>query len=232
MLKRTAFFDVQDAGGLHFWAQCDIWNTDNGTSRRVDFQKLDSWSQCRLFQQTHGVEDRDTGVDIGHHRHREVFAKCCEFHWIGYRGDDKEGFPHYEDQGKGKPKILVFKPWSEVKLQDSLSGKAVDRSSRSLAQARLARTFDWSNPYFYPIFYALKNGEGRYYGIARDISKDYIKQINSMMPKWEDGKLVWTQNGPNHGWDTSCGNLVMAMHRGFFRIEDEKPSKPVEEAKI
>lgn len=233
MLKRTAFFDVQDAGGLHFWAGVDEWHTPDGRSRRVDFQRLETWNACRDFQCDHKVEDRNTGIDLGH-RYRETLAKCVQFHWIGYKGSADDLFVHYEPERdstgkilKDKPKRAVWRPWSPLREEDSMAGKSLVDKSR----IPLAKTFLWSNPYFYPILYNLKNGDGRYYGIAANMIKEYLEQLNSMMPKMEGSKVVWVNTGGkkgNHAWDVACGNLVLATQRNFFKVEDEIPSKPKE----
>lgn len=225
MLVRTAFIDVQDKEGLHFWAGVDEWNEPDGRSRRVDFKRLDSWAACREFQLDYNVQSKYVGVDLGH-RYREVLKKCAEWHWYGYKGDDALTFPHWITEKKGKPKTLINRPWSETKLADSMSGVSVDKSGR-VRRPKWAITIDWSNPYFYPILYALKKGEGRYYGIPKDMPEEYLNQLNSMVPKWEKGKLVWTCIGRdgNHAWDVACGNLVIATRAGLFKIEDETPTK-------
>lgn len=231
MLKRTAFFDVQDAGGLHFWAGVDEWHILDGRSRRVDYQRLESWGACRQFQCDYHVEDRNTGVDLGH-RYRETLAKCVQYHWIGYRGSDQDNFVHQILVKKGEPLQQVFRPWSPMRKEDSMAGKSlVGQHIVKGIDTRYARTYLWSNPYFYPILYNLKNGDGRYYGIAANMIKEYLEQLNSMMPKMEGSKVVWQNTGGkkgNHAWDVAAGNLVMAVQRGFLKVEDETPSKPKE----
>lgn len=224
-LVRTAFFDVQDAGGLHFWAGVDEWHTPDGRSRRVDYQRLETWDSCRSFQQDHKVEDRNTGIDLGH-RYRETLARCVQYHWIGYKGSDQDNFVHHvkaPGAKSGDPLMQVFRPWSTRRFEDALAGKSLVNRN-----ATRAITYLWSNPYFYPILYLLKKGEGRYYGIPIDICKEYIEQINAMIPRLEAGKLIWENHGrnkANHAWDVACGNLVMAVQRGYFLVEEEKPSK-------
>lgn len=228
MLKRTAFFDVQDAGGLHFWAGVDEWHTPDGRSRRVDFQRLESWPDCRKFQLKHKVEDRNTGVDLGH-RYRETLAKCVQYHWIGYKGSDHDNFVHYVEEKKGAPMVQVFRPWSPMRKEDSMAGASlVGQHVIKGVDTRYARTYLWSNPYFYPILYNLKNGDGRYYGIPSDMPKEYLEQLNSMMPTSEGSKTVWKNTGGkkgNHAWDVACGCLLVATQHGFFKVEDETPSK-------
>jgi hypothetical protein len=219
MIERTLFYDVQDAGGLHFWGGADDWKIETGESRRAWYGRLESWSQLRDKQIELGVKDHLTGIDIGH-RMRETLAKCAEWHWFGYKGDDAIDFTHMVEIIKGKPKIAIKRPWSEVRKEDALIGSTIERDPKTnKRRLRTALTMLWSNPSIYPILYNLKNGNGRYYGIASDMSKEYKQQLNSKVPKLVDGKQTWVNIGPDHAWDIACGNLLIAIRNGFFKID-------------
>lgn len=219
MKHRSGFIDVQEKDGFHLWMGVDEWEDSNGYSRRLLYERFTDWNQARECQLAMAVENRNMGVDLGH-RYREVLRQCAEWKWMGYKGDEAIEFPHMVEIKRGQPKQMIHRPWSTTKKQDPLSGLVVAPGTPG---SRWALSRDWSNPSLYPIFYALKNGNGRYYGIAKDMPKSYISGINAKVPKWEDSKVVWQNLSPeDHPWDVAVGNLLVAMIRGWFKIEAEK----------
>ena len=225
MKHLNAFADIQEGNakakepehqGFHIWFQVDMWDDSNGHSRRLHYGLCKTWEEAKATQlRFSGLENKNVGTDIGGGKlFRENIKRTHDMGWYGYKGDDALGFVHRVPQGIGKPDKMIDLPWSPYILYSPLSGQKVDKRIRN---SKLAHVMNWSNPSIYPILYALKNGEGRYYGIASDMPQEYLSQINSHMP---DGKGGWMKTNPDdHAWDTSCGCLLIAMRRNWFRIE-------------
>lgn len=228
--RRIASFDVQDAGGLHFWAQVDEF-IRNGNSRRLNYDRLGTWEACKEYADHYGVAPSDTFVDYGH-RDREVFARCSAYRWYALKSGDEEEFTHVVTIGDGshREKRPVPKPFSATQTQDSMSGKSkknlVIHRNSSLPEGWCYSRL-WSKPYLYPMMFALKSGTtGRYYGIAEDINSDYTKQIHSYVPRIDKNKktgaekVLWQQvKAQDHAFITSCQCLIGAIIAGYFPMD-------------
>ncbi len=225
--KRVAAFDVQDAGGLHFWGQADEF-LRNGSSRRVSFARLSTWEQCREFQKYNGVHPHDTGCDYGH-RDREVFARCAEWEWYALGATDDSEYTHFRTLPDGT-KIAFTRTYSMTQEQDSMSGRKkleVVRDRIATLPVGFCYSRLWSKPVHAGILYRLKSGTiGRYYGIATDISGDYVSQLHSYVPAITRNKttgaqkLIWRQcKKDDHSFSTSSMCLVMAEIAGFFPMD-------------
>lgn len=228
--KRIAAFDVQDAGGLHFWGQCDEFIRSGG-SRRVNYTRLVTWEQCREFQMYHGVHPHDTFVDYGH-RDREVFARCAEWEWYALAATDDPTFAHFKKQEQ----LTFTRPYSPTQAQDSMSGRKkleIIRHNPNKLPPGFCWSRLWSKPTIAGILYRLKSGtSGRYYGIAKDISADYLAQIHSYVPTIQRNKttggqkLIWRQvRTQDHAFATSSMCIVGAQVAGFFPMDFAIPTE-------
>lgn len=232
---RTCSFDVQDEDGFHLWAQCDEF-LRIGDSRRLGYQKLQSWEQARAFQQHHGVKPSDTFCDAGH-RMREVFSRCEEYGWYALFSTDDHEFVHMVTNplGKDSPKIPIKHPYSATQTEDAMIGKAGQRIQRyKTIPAGYCLSRRWSKPTIGGYLMALKGGKSRYYGIARDINADYTAQLNSYTfakvidKKYGTTSVILRQiKKDDHSFATSSMCLLGAIIRGFFPLAI--PSTPATE---
>lgn len=227
---RTVSFDVQDEDGFHLWAQCDEF-LRNGDSRRLDYQKLPSWEAARSFQQHHGAKHTDTFCDAGH-RMREVFKKCEEWGWYALFSTDDYDFVNMVTVDKTKPKIPVKHPYSIAQSEDAMIGQSgkrvlrwVDSRGRAIVPAGYCLSRRWSKPTIGGYLMALKGGQSRYYGIAKDMSPDYVSQLNSytyakvLDKKYGTTSVILRQvKKDDHAFATSSMCLLGAVIRGFFPL--------------
>lgn len=235
---RNCSFDVQDEGGFHLWAQCDEW-LRNGDSRRVDYTKLVSWEQARAFQQHHGALDADTYCDAGH-RMREVFGKCATWKWYALFATDDDSFPNDQEnpKGKGHPRIVIPRPYSMTQLEDSMAGKnkqmiATCQDRRSAIPAGYCLSRRWSKPVIGGYLMALKGGNSRYFGIAKDIVPEYHSQLNSYAYVKDYNKKFGTTTiilkqvkKDDHSFSTSSQCLLGAIIKKYFPLSNQE-TKPV-----
>jgi hypothetical protein len=118
-----------------------------------------------------------------------------------------------------------------------MSGKAIPRVGRfrsGSCPSGLCLSILWSKPVIYPILYALKNGtSGRYYGIARDFSPDYVEQLHSYVPATDLDKktsiirkVIWKKiKRDDHGFVMSAQSLCLAIAAGFFPLSEDLDKK-------
>lgn len=236
---RVCSFDLQEGignEGFHLWGQADEFDI-GGASRRVDYQKLASWTDARAFQLDHGVLDKNAGCDFGA-RAREVFGRCAEYHWLALKSGDEEGFAHPIVDAKGNI-VYTNLPYSTTRPENPMAGKSalnsIDGQSRKIIRFQSGKVPPgwcisrlWSKPAIYPIFYALKSGQaGRYYGIATDLNPEYEAQLHSYVPRNDPDKktntvrkVLWVQTRKaDHSWVTSCQNLLIAIHAGYYSLD-------------
>lgn len=221
---RVCSFDVQASEGRHYWGQVDEY-LRNGASRRVDYARISSWESCRAFQQQHSVRDEDTYCDAGHEM-REVFGRCAQWHWYALLSTDDNEFLHYITDPRTKEKTPVRLPYSMTQLEDSMSGKKVEKVTftRGIPPGYcISRR--WSKPVIGGYLMALKAGNSRYYGIAKDINPDYTAQLNSYTFASERNKKTGALNvflkqvkAQDHSFATSSQCLLGAVIKGYFPL--------------
>lgn len=230
---RVCSFDFQEghgAEGVHWWGQVDEF-CRNGESRRIKFLRLESWADCRAFQQTFNAADSDTYCDAGH-RDKEVFAKCSEWRWYALIASDSTHFSHSVTLN-GKRMIVPNSYFTQSQPQDSMSGQgAIIARKRGLHVPKgralpigwcLSRT--WSKPNVGFLLMRLKDGKLQDYGIPQDIVEDYIPQLNSYVEAIDFNKKLGTRERilrqvkeADHAFATSSQCLLGAVIRGFYPI--------------
>lgn len=231
---RTMSVDRQegkDGKGFHLWALVEEWER-GGASKRVEYKELATWSAALEMQSYFGVKSNDCGVDYGHQVGRDVFGFCAQNKWFAMKSGDEDGFPHRMVDKKTKAISMIYLPFSEPRLEDPMSGKAMPRVGRFSrgCPPGLCLSILWSKPVIYPILYALKNGTaGRYYGIARDFNPVYVEQLHSYIPALDVDKKtnsvrkqIWKKiKGDDHGFVMSAHGVVLAVKAGFFPLSQE-----------
>lgn len=228
---RIGAIDVQDEGGLHFWAQVDEFAAD-GTSRRVFYGRIETWEGCRELMRNNHVENHNTFVDAGD-RTREVFAKCAEWEWYALFASDDKSFVHMVTIKPGE-KVPIARPYSMTRMEDSMKGRKkltlMRPRSRGLPYGFCFSRL-WSKPAIASVLYHLKGGKsGRYYGIALDISGEYVSQLHSYVPgefrdkRTNQKKTFWRQvKRSDHAFSTSSMCIVGAMANGMFPMDFALP---------
>jgi len=238
---RVASFDVQSGQnneGFHLWGQCDEFLRD-GSSRRVDYQRLTTWAAAREFFEHHGVKPGDVAFDAGHEM-RQVFARCEEWGCYAFFSDDADSFTHEKEDPRGKryPLIRYTLPYSEPQIEDAFAGKAVKRIQRYRSiPAGYCLTRRWSKPVIGGYLMALKAGKNGYYGIAKDIDPRFPAQLNSYAYVKERNKktgvfevILKQVKEDDHSFATSSMNLVLATIRNFFPLAPIAQQPPEENA--
>lgn len=230
--KRLCAFDFQEghgAEGVHFWGQADEF-LKNGTSRRLDYRRLESWADCRAFQLHHGVADSDAFPDAGH-RGKEVFKQCALYKWYALIASDAEEF-HHTIKVEMKPTQITNPYFTQTKPQDSMSGKIIKDLRRGIIIPKgqklppgwcYSRT--WSKPNIGFLLLRLKAGKLWEYGIPIDINEEYVKQLNSYMETFDTSKKTGAKTRilkqireSDHAFATSSQILVGAIVSGFLPL--------------
>ena len=239
---RTMSVDRQegkDGKGFHLWALVEEWER-GGSSKRIEYRELSTWSDALEMQSHFGVKSTNCGVDFGNQVGRDVFGFCAQNRWFAMKSGDEEGFAHRMVDKKTKAISMIYLPFSEPRLEDPMSGKAIPRVGRfrsGSCPSGLCLSILWSKPVIYPILYALKNGtSGRYYGIARDFSPDYVEQLHSYVPATDLDKktsiirkVIWKKiKRDDHGFVMSAQSLCLAIAAGFFPLSEDLNKKDLQ----
>lgn len=239
--RRFCSFDFQEgkgSEGVHWWGQVDEF-IPSGNSRRVDYQRLESWADCRAFQLHHGAESKDTGCDAGH-RDKEVFAKCAMWKWFALLASDSEMFHHTVTVEKQK--TIVPNPYyTQPVPQDSMSGKFIKRTQQrgiiiprgSVLPDGWCLSRSWSKPNIGFLLLRLRDGKtGFEYGIPSDIREEYLKQLNSYMETIDIVKktnrktrILKQIRDDDHSFSTSSQNLVLAIISGYFPLATQQQTE-------
>lgn len=226
---RIGSIDVQDEGGLHFWAQADEFSRD-GSSRRIAYAKLTTWDLCKTFMESHGVHAHNTFVDCGH-RSKEVFARCSEWEWYALRSTDDDEFTHFRTISPSEPKVSFTRPYSKTEEQDSQRGRKKLEIVRIERGRKLPFGFcysrSWSKPVIGSILLMLKGDKSeRYYGIAKDFPAEYEAQLHSyiltktyLKTTGAERRFMKQVRSQDHAFATSSMCIVGAMISGFFPLD-------------
>jgi hypothetical protein len=225
------------AEGSHLWALVTQWDRQ-GNSRRLDFRRLDTWAQLRAMQLEFGVLDSNVFVDCGYDD-RTVFYQCSLYRWYATKGSDLQQY-HTITVDPKLPRVTVPMPYSQTERQNGNVGtRQPDRLKSSLRGSLpagwcLSRTM--GNPQLYGILYALQSGSaGRYFGIAKDMPKEYIEGFPAFMPVVEKNKrtnlesIIWKKiKTVDHPWDCEVQALMGAMVAGYYPLKELTETQPEE----
>lgn len=232
--KRFAAFDVQDGNadnpGLHFWAQCDQFNRD-GSSHRIDFQRLTTWGACKEFFERHKVAPRNAYFDATGRRAREVYRHCAEWNTVAMISTDDESFLHMvpNPQGKNLPRIQMRLPYSPPTQEDGYIGTS-QKPRGPLGRCTfpapgMCVAGRWSKPAIGNYLMALKAGQAQSYSIARDINPEYTAQLNSYAYVPDTNKKTGVTHTilkqirrADHAFATSSLCLLGAIISNFFPL--------------
>ncbi len=199
-----------------YWFVCRAW-ARNGSSRLVAYERVHTWEDIKAAQDRLGVAAKAVIVDSGFATN-EVYEQCCKYGWTAFKGEDRENFPHYLENG-----LRVLRAFSTIQAGDPGMGT-------HLQGARACPLFLWSNPTVKDILWRLKLGKGALWEIPSNIGKDYTEQLNSEAKvktiNKQTGFAVWKWivigRRPNHLWDCECMQVVCAMMAEILDCETVK----------
>lgn len=214
--KEVRRFMTIDRQKDHRWAIVRAF-TGTGESRLVWEGRLNDDNEVRAKQLDLGIEDDRTILDCGFEE-QQVFELCCQYGWRAMRGDDARGFTHFEEGER------ILRPYSAPMNCEPYIGRR--DQPRKYQHAVMCR---WSNPTIKDFLNRLKQGKGLYWGIPRDVSANYLAQIDGEQKREVVNKRTgrkerrWVEVGRagNHLWDCECMALVCAIIDGLLAGEPE-----------
>jgi len=227
--------------GSHLWANCTEWENGVGNSRRIAFRRLDTWAQLRAMQLELGVESRNVYVDCGYDD-RTVFYQCSIYKWYAIQGSSLQQYHTITvDKGtKDERKVTVPMPYSQPERANGNVGARQPDKLKTDLRGSLPQ--GWclkivmGNEQLYPLLYALQSGvTGRYFGIARDMPKEYTDGFPAFIPVVEKNKktnletVIWRKvKTVDHPWDTEVMALVGAMRASCYPLAKTSETTPAE----
>lgn len=209
--QRFITVDVQKD---HFWAVCRAW-ARSGESKLVWEGKMLTFEEIHDLQLRLQIKGWRVLIDSGYNA-TQIYEQCVKYKWIALKGEDREYFSHHK---KGKSFRRIY---STQQRGDPGIGK----STQGMKSCPL---FLWSNSAAKDILDRLKRNQGALWGIYKDVSAEYLSQMDSETKKLkhhrETGKerYVWVRIGrrPNHLWDCECMQIVAANMTGLLNISGE-----------
>lgn len=191
-----------------FYLVVRAWSI-NGSSRLLWHERVLTWEDIEEIQKRFRILDNLVFVDAGYNSF-EVYKHCGERNWIALMGDNRANFFHRLPNGKTvlrfySPVKHIFISryvkcrmhfWSKLNVKDTL--------------ARIRRNQNTS--------------DGATWEVPTDISKDYLKQMDSEHRIKKGNSWIWEQigNRPNHYLDCeamNCAGALMLKIVGNNKIE-------------
>jgi hypothetical protein len=184
----------------HFWARVRCWALD-GSSRGIYEGKLTAWENIRAVQEKFQIPNRCVFID-SRYMPEEVAKNRMRL-----RGDDPK-FLWNMIMGEGVKGYSVA----------NAKGKKLLRTYSSIMRARsqagvLYEFFKFSNLRAKDQLASLMAGNGSYFGIEIDHSKEYAKQMASEHRVMVGKDFQWKpikEHFPNHLWDCEVMQIVAA----------------------
>lgn len=208
---RTLTIDLQGAGGIHFWALvCDF--SSAGKCHVLDFQRLDTWEQCRVIQVRWGVRWNSVAVDVkwASLRH-EALARCALWGWFALSAFPQESFTHKDGKSKAwtntiksqagarSPSVMRARMEARKTGFDKICDLGLTTSNRSPLFAHELR---WSKPFFRGLFLFLR--DSALFSLCKS-----LKLIDLLQKQ-----LATSAEGKDHAADCLQMALVLAIRRG------------------
>lgn len=206
----------------HYWYVIRQW-AKSGASRLTAYGRLDTVADIEAIAEQYKIHERGVLVDAGFEQN-EVAQMCCAHGWVAMKGDQRESFITHEEGSK----IRGLRPYTWPPL-------AIDPGIGTTEQGRQrCPLFIWSNPTVKDFLYRLKTGKGLPFGVAADVTQEYIRQLSSetkkrlVNKKTNRQEWMWVQlkGRPNHLWDCECMQVVAAMVSGILPNPFTRPITP------
>jgi hypothetical protein len=202
---RTMGVDVQQKGGLHFWAVVRSWSS-KGESRLRWFGRLETWQDVEALAVAQGVHQAHVLVDSGDQT-QMVYAECAKRNWKAGKGSGQSDFAI----GPGKRRFygeasLIFVP----------------------GQRNRARLISYSNLAIKDILSGLRSR--RLHTFPIDTSAEYVEQMTAevRVKDRRTGKPMWILpqgKEHNHALDCECLAALVAIRYGVVG-RDAEPEAP------
>lgn len=207
--EKTRFLTI-DVQKDHFWAVCRGWAID-GESRLVWEGKLLTFEEIHEKQREYAVTPKRVVIDSGF-RATDVYEQCIKYGWTAFKGEDRDYFPHKLPNGKTVRRIYSPPQRGDPGIGTFEQGK------------RNCPLILWSNPTTKDFLQRLKTGRGPKWGLPKNISAEYLYQIDSEAKRLRHNKITgreiweWVRIGkrPNHQWDNECQQVVASVIDGLL----------------
>ena len=208
---RTMGVDVQRG---HFWVVVRRWGK-MGHSRLKAFARVDTWQGVEDFAKLHGVHYAMVFVDSGDNT-QEVYRESTKRQWKCARGSGNDDFASTDKNG-----VTVRRFYSEK--QRILVPGLPNRCELVV----------WSNLAGKDLLHGLRSR--RLHTYARDVTPDYIDQLNSevRVKDKRTGKPMWIMpqgKKDNHAWDCELLCLLAAVRWGIVGKDSTETNLTSEEA--
>jgi phage terminase large subunit GpA-like protein len=202
-------FMTADIQKDHRWVVVRDWS-ETGESRLVWAGKLNNGEEMRAKQIQLDVTDRRVLVDSGFNT-AEIYGECCSYGWVALKGEARD---HYNIVKGDK---TVRRMWAKPIRGDP--GLGTHEQGRRFCPVILFATDAIKD-----ILNRLKSGKGAAWGIPRDVSEEYLAQMDSETKQLSHGKIngaekwTWVRigNRANHLWDCEVMQVVAAVMAGIL----------------
>lgn len=196
-------FQTVDVQQDHFWSVIRAWRAD-GSSRLLWEGKIALVEMVRELQQRYAVKDSLVFVDQQYNT-GNVQDWLARWGWTGISGSGYSGFK--DERG-------VMRLFSNLQNVQAPSGGKV-------------RFFLWANEGIKDALARLRAEGAPRWEFARDVSSDYLAQLNSEMKRevldkaTKRMKLRWARIGSrdNHLWDCEAMQVAVATMFRLLRLE-------------
>jgi hypothetical protein len=204
---RTMGVDVQQKGGLHFWAVIRSWSP-RGDSRLKWFGRVETWQDLEALAVAQGVHPAMILVDSGDQT-TMVYAECARRNWKVGKGSGQADFAIGPGKRRfyGEPSLILVP-----------------------GQRNRARLISFSNLAIKDIVAGMRSR--RLHTFPLDTVPDYVEQMTAevRVKDRRTGKPMWILpqgKEHNHALDCECLAALVAIRYGVVG-RDAEPEVPVE----
>lgn len=219
--------------GAHLWNLVTQWDR-GGNSRRLEYRRVDTFSQMEATQHEFGVENKNVYCDSGY-ENRLVFRECGKRKWYCTRGSERDEIQQTITHVKNGehwrllPNPITHPmPFSDPEPQSGIIGEQQPSRLKGVNFGRLPEGWAYcivlANPTLYGYLCALVGGSsGRYFGIASDFPVEYVSNMPAFIPtiikdKMSREKVLYKKIREDHAWDCEILGLVGAVRAGYYPI--------------
>ena len=180
-----------------FYLVVRAWSI-NGSSRLLWHEKVLTWEDIEEIQKRFKILDNLVFVDAGYNSF-EVYKHCGERNWIALMGDNRANFFHRLPNGKTV--LRFYSPVKHIFISRYVKCRMHFWSNLNVKDT-LARIRRNQNP-----------ADGATWEVPKDISEDYLKQMESEHRIKKGSSWIWEQigNRPNHYLDCEAMNCAGAL---------------------
>jgi phage terminase large subunit GpA-like protein len=182
----------------HFWVGIRAWR-GNGESMQLYYGKIETFDGIRELALRYQVKPQCVFIDAQYETD-QVYSACARMNWTALHGSGKTSFPYRKKNGD-----IVHRPFT--RFQEAAA-----------SQGGRARYAFFASDRVKDILHAHRTGKGAAWQIPDDVSKDFVRQIDSEIKKeipnsktrQIEYRWVKTRNN-NHAWDVEAMQIVAAL---------------------